>query len=150
MTPEQRTHLSPDWLARLDHAETADVWTLGFALLHRDLDVIVGGCGFKGSPDADGVVEISYGIDREHEGQGYATEAAEAMVAYAFSDDRVKTVRAHTLASTNASARVLTKSGFRGLGPVVDPEDGQVWRWERARLGAGRPSLHSNNRLDQP
>jgi hypothetical protein len=27
---------------------------------------------------------------------------------------------------------VLAKSGFQQLGEVVDPDDGLVWRWERA------------------
>jgi RimJ/RimL family protein N-acetyltransferase len=55
------------------------------------------------------------------------------MVAYAFHDDRVQTVLAHTLSSNPASARVLTKSGFRYVGQVIDPEDGEVCRWERSR-----------------
>ena len=42
---------------------------------------------------------------------------------------------AHTLSSANASARVLTKSGFRYVGQVIDPEDGEVCRWERHEMG---------------
>jgi hypothetical protein len=48
--------------------------------------VVVGTCGYKGPPDADGAVEIAY----------------------------------------------VEKLGFAHLGQVVDPEDGPVWRWERA------------------
>ena len=78
-------------------------------------------------------MEIAYGIDPAHQGKGYATEAAEALVLFAFGDDRVRLVRAHTLPEANASTRVLTKCGFRRTGEVVDPEDGLVWRWEKRR-----------------
>jgi RimJ/RimL family protein N-acetyltransferase len=77
------------------------------------------------------VVEIAYGVASEHQGKGYATEAAEALVTYAFGSGQVRVVRAHTLAESNASTRVLTKCRFRRIGEVIDPEDGLVWRWER-------------------
>jgi RimJ/RimL family protein N-acetyltransferase len=87
----------------------------------------------KVPPDADGVVEIAYGVAPEYQGRGYATEAATALVEFALSDPRVQTVRAHTLPEPNASTRVLTRNGFRHLGEVMDPEDGRVWRWELRR-----------------
>jgi ribosomal-protein-alanine N-acetyltransferase len=130
-----RAEVSPVWLARVQSMTTPDPWTLGFTVFHRGLDTAVGGCGFKGPPNHDGTVEIAYGIDAVHQGNGYATEVAEALVAYAFRDPRVRIVMAHTLSATQASARVLTKSRFRCVGQVLDPEDGEVWRWERTRDG---------------
>jgi RimJ/RimL family protein N-acetyltransferase len=132
MTTEQKTQLSSAWLAQLD-AATVGPWTLGFTLLTRAGDTVIGTCGFKGPPGPDGMVEIAYGIAPEHQGQGYATEAAEAMVVYAFASDRVRIVRAHTFAADNASTRVLVKCGFQPAGEVIDPEDGLVWRWELRR-----------------
>jgi RimJ/RimL family protein N-acetyltransferase len=131
MTPAEKAELSPDWLALLDASTSADPWTYGFSLVLRDSDTIVGRAGFKGPPAADGVVEIAYGLSPEYQGKGYATEAAEALTAYAFRSGRVRVVRAHTLPESNASARVLTKCGFRRIGEVIDPEDGLVWRWEK-------------------
>jgi [ribosomal protein S5]-alanine N-acetyltransferase len=84
----------------------------------------------------DGVVEIAYGIAPEHQGKGYATEAAEALTSFAFSSPHVRIVRAHTLPEVNASTRVLAKSGFRFVDEAMDPDDGLVWRWERGREGA--------------
>jgi RimJ/RimL family protein N-acetyltransferase len=135
MPAEWRREVSPVWLARVQSMTTPDPWTLGFTVFHRGLDAVVGGCGFKGPPNHEGTVEIAYGIDAAHQGNGYATEAAEALVAYAFRDARVRTVIAHTLSATQASARVLTKSHFRCVGQVLDPEDGEVWRWESTRDG---------------
>jgi [ribosomal protein S5]-alanine N-acetyltransferase len=125
--------ISPAWLARLRTAPAADVdpWTFGFAVVHREAWLVIGTAGFKGPPDADGTVEIAYGIVPDHQNRGYATEAAAALVAFAVGDGRVRLVRAHTLPTPNASTRVLTKCGFGRVGDVVDPEDGAVWRWER-------------------
>jgi [ribosomal protein S5]-alanine N-acetyltransferase len=131
MTPSEKAELSADWLARLHASTSADPWTLGFSMVHLDSNAVVGTCGFKGPPAADGVVEIAYGVSPEHQGKGYATEAAQSLTEYAFSSGKVRVVRAHTLPEPNASTRVLTKCGFRRIGDVIDPEDGLVWRWER-------------------
>jgi RimJ/RimL family protein N-acetyltransferase len=131
MAPAEKAELSSDWLARLRASTPPDSWTLGFSVVHLDNDTVVGTCGFKGPPAADGVVEIAYGISPEHQGKGYATEAAQSLTDYAFSSGKVRVVRAHTRPESNASTRVLTKCGFRRIGEVVDPEDGLVWRWER-------------------
>ena len=131
MTPAEKAELSADWLALLHASKLADPWTHGFSLVLRDSDTVVGKAGFKGPPAADGVVEIAYGLSPDYQGKGYATEAAEALTAYAFSSGKVRVVRAHTLPESNASGRVLTKCGFRRVGEVIDPEDGLVWRWEK-------------------
>ena len=131
MEPHERAEVSADWLARLASATSADPWTHGFALVHQSSDTAIGNVGFKGPPTADGVVEIAYGIDPEHQGKGYATEAAAALAAYAFGSGQVRLVRAHTRPEPNASTRVLTKCGFQHVGEVIDPEDGLVWRWEK-------------------
>ena len=134
MTPADRAQLSADWLALLHASTSADPWIYGFSILLRESDTVVGSAGFKGPP-ADGVVEIAYGLNPEYQGKGYATEAAEALTAYAFDSGKVRVVRAHTLPESNASGRVLTKCGFQRIGEVIDPEDGLVWRWEKLREG---------------
>ena len=133
MNPADRAHVSADWLARVHASAAEDPWVHGFSVVLRGTGAAVGRCGFKGPPDGDGVIEIAYGVDPDHRGKGYATEAAEALVSYAFGDPRVRVVRAHTSPEANASTRVLTKCGFRYIGEVTDPEDGLVWRWERPR-----------------
>ncbi len=131
MTPAEKAQVSADWLARLATLTSADPWRIGFNLVHRASNRVIGKAGFKGPPGEDGVVEIAYGVAPDHQGKGYATEAAQALVAYAWRSGRVRVVRAHTLPEPNASTRVLTKCGFRNIGEVIDPEDGRVWRWEK-------------------
>jgi ribosomal-protein-alanine N-acetyltransferase len=93
---------------------------------------LVGTCAYKGPPDPDGAVEIAYFTFPPHEGRGYATQMAALLTDRAALPPPAVTVRAHTLPERNASARILEKLGFALLGQVVDPEDGPVWRWERA------------------
>ena len=124
--------ISPEWLATLRSSSGADPWKYGFGVIDEG-GMVIGTAGFKGPPDEGGVVEIAYGIVHDRQGKGFASEAASALTEFALNDARIALVRAHTLAETNASTRVLAKCGFSFLGEVVDPEDGLVWRWERAR-----------------
>lgn len=127
--------VSPDWLARLEAASDADPWTFGFALVHREREIVIGLAGFKGPPDAAGAVEVAYGVVPAFEGQGFASEALEGLLAYARQEPAVRTVRAHTLPFANGSTRVLERCGFARVAQVEDPDDGPVWRWERAAAG---------------
>lgn len=133
MSETDKAQLSPVWLARLASSPTVDPWVHGFALVQRESDAVVGGCGFKGPPDGGGVVEIAYGVSPEQRNRGYATEAAAALVAFAFERDDVHVVRAHTLPGAGASQRVLAKCGFERVGEVEDPVDGPVVRFEKRR-----------------
>jgi RimJ/RimL family protein N-acetyltransferase len=137
LPPPDRAEVSPDWIARVQATEAGDTWTLSFSIVERASGSVVGGCGFKGPPDAEGVVEVAYGIDPAHRGRGFATEAARALVEFAFASTRVRRVRAHTQPGNSASARVLTKCGFLPLGEVMDSEDGLVCRWERGSTEPG-------------
>ncbi|MEW6306337.1 MAG: GNAT family protein [Verrucomicrobiota bacterium] len=134
MPPEARKEVSAEWLARLDATPAPDVWTLGFVMVQRSDGVVAGSAGFKGPPTA-GMVEIAYGTEPDYRGKGYATEAARALVDFAFESGLVSVVRAHTLPDGEASKRVLAKCGFKFVGEVMDPEDGLVWRWQTRKLG---------------
>jgi len=123
--------VSPAWIAHLRDAPGPDPWTLGFAVMQRDEDRVIGSAAFKGAPDEQGVVEIAYGIAPSYRGGGFATEAARALVSFALERVDVTSIRAHTKPENDASGRVLSKCGFHQVGEVVDPEDGLVWRWER-------------------
>jgi RimJ/RimL family protein N-acetyltransferase len=130
-SPEDKAQVAPEWLARVNSSQDSDPWVHGFKMVLRQDGTEVGRCGFTGPPDADGIVEIAYGVDEEFRGRGYATEAARGLSAYASADARVRVIRAHTLPTENASMHVLRKCGFSKVGETVDHEAGIVWRWER-------------------
>lgn len=133
LSPDDQTEVSTEWLARVRETSPGDHWRLGFRVVERASGAVIGDCGYKGPPDAEGCVEIAYGISTDRRNRGYATEAAQGLAAFAFQQDSVRLVIAHTLPEKNASTRVLTKCGFVLLGEVMDPEDGLVWRWKRSR-----------------
>ncbi|MGN0746787.1 MAG: GNAT family N-acetyltransferase [Aristaeellaceae bacterium] len=77
----------------------------------------IGDVCFKGLA-GDGAVEIGYGINAPHEGQGYATEAVDAMVRWALRQPGVTRVEAETEPGNAASQRVLAKCGFTPTGTL--------------------------------
>lgn len=73
---------------------------------------VVGVAGFKGPPDGEGQVEIGYAVVPTYHRRGLASEAVEALVAYAADTDEVTRVVAHTLPHLTPSMGVLEKTGF--------------------------------------
>jgi RimJ/RimL family protein N-acetyltransferase len=131
MREQDRSQISPVWLARMRSTKVADPFVHAFRLVEQNTGATVGSCSFKGPP-VDGIVEIAYAIEPEYQRKGYATEAAQALAEFAASREDVRLVRAHTLPDGAASKRVLAKCGFGYVGETVDPEDGTVSRFELA------------------
>lgn len=91
----------------------------------------VGACGFA-APPREGEIEIAYFTFPGHENRGVGTRLAAGLVALARGQDPHLACLAHTLPQENPSTRILSKLGFRCLGPTVHPEDGTVWKWRLA------------------
>ncbi len=109
------------FLASLEQAGPGDAgWNLWFCI-RREPRELVGSAGFKGSPK-DGVVEIGYSMLEAQQRNGYCTEAARALIRWAFGHPEVKMVIAHTLPDLRPSIRVMEKCGFvfAGHGPLED------------------------------
>ncbi|MGV9303936.1 GNAT family N-acetyltransferase [Nonomuraea sp. NPDC003727] len=83
-------------------------------IVERETGLVVGAIGLFWPPN-DGSLEIGYGVVPSRRGRGYATEAAGAMVAFAFTAPGVHTVHAGVEQANPASARVLEKAGLRLL-----------------------------------
>lgn len=62
------------------------------------------------------VGEIGYALGRPWWGEGFATEAAGALVGYAFDALRLEKATAHAMLRNPASSRVLEKIGMRPVG----------------------------------
>lgn len=89
---------------------------------------VMGDLGFKGPPDSQGQVEIGYGILPEYRRQGYAFEAVQALVNWAFQERGVSAVLAECLADNAGSIRILEKLGMERLAP-----EGDMLKWRLAR-----------------
>jgi RimJ/RimL family protein N-acetyltransferase len=103
------------------------IWYTEWRITRRETGEPVGGLGFKG-PQVNGAVEIGYGIFDPRRGNGYATEAAKAMIGWAFSQEGVYFVTAETEPDNAASQRVLEKLGFS---PAGAGEEGPRFEKER-------------------
>jgi len=85
----------------------------GFWLIIRKEDrVVVGSADFKALPDANGEVEIGYGLGKKHEHHGYMTEAVQAMCNWAMSQQAITHVIAETENDNIPSQNILTRCGF--------------------------------------
>lgn len=120
----------PDTADAMAMALTADAGPSWVIILGG---VVIGDCGAFSWPDEDGVVEIGYGLAEPLRGHGYATETAEAMCRWLFSEARAKAIIATDVDVDNvASRRVLDKLGFA----EIDQNERHVsYRLERRRDG---------------
>ncbi len=105
-----------EWIGGLDASEAV-------AAIER-AGVLIGLVGY--SPAADGrSAEIGYWIGRPYWGQGFATEAASAMLSHCFAKERFERLTCCHFLDNPASRRVIEKLGFRALG--------QCSAWSEAR-----------------
>jgi len=92
-------------------------WSFWYLVSHGDeRPAVLGICGFKGRPDACGSVEIGYSVLPQFRNQGFATEAVERLVTWAFSHQSVLEVSAETLPHLQQSIKVMKKNGFHYTG----------------------------------
>jgi RimJ/RimL family protein N-acetyltransferase len=82
--------------------------------------VLVGGGGFAGPPE-DGRVEIGYHVREAKRRQGYAAEAVQALLDWAFAHNEVGEVVAETAVDNRASMGLLEKLGFIRVGGGSQP-----------------------------
>ena len=126
----------PGW----PHADTADAMAMaliagaGPTWVITLGGVVIGDCGAFSWPDDDGVVEIGYGLAEPFRGNGYASEAAEGMCRWLFSEGRASAITAIGVDRDNvASRRVLEKLGFA---QIAESERHVSYRLERGADGA--------------
>lgn len=89
---------------------------------------VIGDIGFKGIPDEDGEVEIGYGLIEEEQGKGYGFEALKTMIAWAFSQETVNSVKAECLIDNAPSIRILEKSGMKEI-----KRDNELIYWKTSK-----------------
>lgn len=119
-------------LQKLTREPEAEHWWTWLAILKEE-NILVGNGGYKGLPDQEGRIEIGYAIAPAYRKQGLATEMAQGLIQNAFEYPPVKLVTAHTLASPNASTKVLKRNHFQNVSELYEEGTGRIWRWELER-----------------
>jgi RimJ/RimL family protein N-acetyltransferase len=110
-------------LERLAEGPQQAGWWLHFVILGQGPTgrTLIGSAGYKGPPTPDGTVEVGYGIVRDYQRQGYASEAVRGLLEHAFEVPAVQRVIAETLPELVPSIGVLRKRGFRLTGDGSEP-----------------------------
>lgn len=87
-----------------------EVW----GITTRDQDVLVGTIGLHAKTDQpDTVRTLGYVLHPKYHGQGLMTEAAKALIVYAFEQTNTTVLNCGHFIDNIASKRVIEKSGFR-------------------------------------
>ncbi len=103
------------------------LWYTAWKICLKEGGEEIGSAGFKGA-QTNGAVELGYGIDPGFAGRGYATEAAQALINWAFSQENVYFVEAETAPDNEASRRILEKLKFQ---PDGEGEEGPRFLLEK-------------------
>ena len=110
------------------------LWYTAWRMTLKDTGEMLGDLCFHSAPD-DKTVEIGYGVLEQHRGKGYATEAARALIDWAFTQQDVYFVRAITDEGNAPSEHLLEKLKFKKLPlapAAANLEEGQtLWELER-------------------
>lgn len=113
------------------------------AVLLRESGALIGSCGVRRKPDDDTEADIGFELSPDHWGRGYATEAATAMMGFAFRELGLRRLSSWCIAENAASARVLEKIGMslESRLPAAERFKGRDWdmllfgmtreRWEQ-------------------
>ena len=96
---------------------------------------LIGNCGIR--MDAPGAhrADIGYELAPQHWGQGYATEAARAIVAFGFEKLRVHRIWSWCVADNAGSARVLEKLGMQLEGRLRENDYYKGRWWDTLMFG---------------
>ncbi len=87
-----------------------------WAVVSQETQEILGCCGFNVYQKNKEELEICFHFMKEHWGQGYATEAANAALIYAQENLKPQRIVASVHPENKASLRVLEKVGFSSQG----------------------------------
>lgn len=81
-------------------------------MFDKETGVLVGCCGLQPNSSDEYVYELGVHLTRDHWGQGYATEAAQAVIRYAFEELGAKGLVAEHHPENQVCKEMLLKLGF--------------------------------------
>ncbi len=106
-------------------------WLLRAMVRRTPSRLMVGYIGFHGAPSPRGSVEVGYTVLAEHRRQGYAFEAAVALLGWAGDAHGIRHVVASVSPKNGPSLALVRKLGFTQTGTQWDDVDGEELVFER-------------------
>lgn len=116
------------WLPKVEKNADNYVWFTNWLVVQKQENIGIGGIGLAGLPNENGESEIGYCMDLKQRGKGYATEALVCLSQWAFQNENLKIIVAHTPLDLLNSQRVLQKAGF-----LLIKTENELLRWELKR-----------------
>jgi len=98
------------------------------AVVLKEEGVLIGNCGVRKESPVALQAEVGYELNPDYWGKGYASEAARAIVDFAFRELQLHRLHAHCLVENAGSIRVLEKLGMQREGHLRE----NIWmkgRW---------------------
>lgn len=83
------------------------------AIIHQEKGHLIGNCGIRINDSEQREANIGYELDSRYWGNGYATEAARAILQFGFERLKMRRIWAECVADNVSSVRVLEKIGMR-------------------------------------
>lgn len=100
------------------------------AIVLKQSGQLIGNCGLRlDAPDSH-EADMGFELAPDHWGNGYATEAAQAILRVGFGEMGLHRIWAACIAENQASARVLQKLGMRLEGLLRDKECFKDRKWD--------------------
>jgi len=125
-------------LGQLEADPSLQPWLMRGMVL-RSTNCLIGRIGFHDAPGAaylqelsPGGAELGYTVFEEHRRQGFATEAAEALMRWARSEHAVTRFVVSVSPANTPSLGLAAKLGFHRIGSHIDEVDGPEDIFERA------------------
>ncbi|HEY2582056.1 MAG TPA: GNAT family N-acetyltransferase [Mucilaginibacter sp.] len=87
-------------------------WYSPWEIIRKDTSTAIGCIGFAGYPNESGEAEMGYLLDKQEQGKGYASEAFQTAIKWAFTNPEVKDIIVHTFEDNLPSRKLLTRCGF--------------------------------------
>jgi RimJ/RimL family protein N-acetyltransferase len=113
----------------LDHQRAEPRIQFQLAVTLKPDRQLIGNCGIRLQAAGAHEGDLGYELNPDHWGNGYATEAARAMVRFGFTKLGLHRIWSWCIADNVASVRVLEKLGMRHEGRLRDKEyfGGRWW-----------------------
>ena len=102
----------------LDYQQAHPRYKYQFAVVLAKSGQLIGNCGVRKESAEARIGDMGYEIDPAYWGQGYATEAATAVLRFGFAQLKLHRIWANVIAENEASQRVLEKIGMQCEGKL--------------------------------
>jgi ribosomal-protein-alanine N-acetyltransferase len=102
--------------AMVQQTETNPRYKFDFAVCLKETGLLIGGCGIRRETELSQVANLGWAINPEFQRNGYATEAARALIEFGFQKLNLSVIYATCDTRNAPSFKVMEKLGMKKVG----------------------------------